>query len=114
MGKPKYIYLVLSVAGAVFTWYFNLQFIALSSGDFNIMAFIQGGMANPAASSLTMDITIAAITGLTWMTIESRRLGIKHLWFYYIATFGIAFAFAFPLFLFNRERALENNNTAAL
>ena len=40
------------------------------------------------------------------MVVEGRRLGMRHLWFYVVATFLIAFAFTCPLFLFMRERLL--------
>lgn len=71
-----------------------------------------GGLANPAAASLTMDIFIAAVTGLVWMTFEAKRLGMKHLWFYYLTTCMVAFAFAFPFFLFQRERFLQRMKNA--
>jgi hypothetical protein len=33
------------------------------------------------------------------------------MWLYLIGTFAIAFAFTFPLFLFNRERTLKSGLT---
>ena len=107
MTKKQIIFLTLAILGLLLTWYHNIQFMIANPGIFDIGLFIAGGMANPAAASLTMDITIAAITGLTWISIESKRLGMKHLWFYYLTTFMIAFAFAFPFFLFQRERHLQ-------
>lgn len=106
MTKKQILFLSLAVLGAMLTWYFNIQFMINNPGAFDIRLFIAGGMANPAAASLTMDIFIAAVTGLTWMSIEAKRLGMKHIWFYYLTTCLIAFAFAFPFFLFQRERQL--------
>ena len=57
-----------------------------------------------AASGLIL--LIAAIAGFTWILIEARRLQMKHSWLYLLTGCCVAFAFAFPLFLFMRERHL--------
>lgn len=107
MKKREWIYLILSIIGLVSTWYFNLQFMSLSDdGGFDLGAFVAGGMANPASSSLTMDITISAIAGFTWMIVEGRKIGMKFPWLYVVGGCVTAFAFAFPFFLFMRERHL--------
>ena len=106
--KPiQLVYLLLAGAGAILTWYYNLQFSMVTEGFFDLGEFISGGMANPAAASLTMDITIAAMTGFVWIIIEARRLKMRHSWLYILLGGTIAFAFAFPLFLFMRERKLS-------
>lgn len=103
-GK-QIIYGILSVLGLGLTWYHNLQF--MSSGEpSGIVAFVAGGLVNHAAASLTMDVLIAALTFQTWMVIEARKLGMRHWWVYFVLTPFIALAFAFPLFLFMRERKL--------
>jgi hypothetical protein len=40
---------------------------------------------------------------------ESLKLKIKHWWILIPLTFLIAIAFTFPLFLYMREKTLENN-----
>ena len=106
MTGKQVLFLLLAIAGAVLTWYHNYQYMLVSDGVFSVADFIAGGMANPAAASLTMDIGIAATTGFIWMFFESRRLGMKYIWAYLISGCFIAFAFAFPLFLMMRERKL--------
>lgn len=106
MKKREWIYLILSIIGLVSTWYFNLQFMNQTGGGFDIGAFISDGMATAASSSLAMDITIAAIAGFTWMIVEGRKLGMKFPWLYVVVGCFTAFAFAFPFFLFMRERHL--------
>ena len=113
MTAKEILFLLLAIAGAILTWYFNIQFMQQNPGAFDIRLFVSGGLANPAAASLTMDIFIAAVTGVVWMGIEAKRLGMKHLWFYYVSTCLIAFAFAFPFFLFQRERCLAKAKTQA-
>ena len=107
MSIPRILYLLLALAGLVMTWYYNLQFIAESGGSFDISAFLAASSSTAAAKSLTWDLTIACLAGLLWIFFESRRLGLRFFWIYIILAFGIAYAFAFPLFLFIRQGKLE-------
>ena len=56
------------------------------------------------------DLLVALATFLVWSFAEVRRLGMRRWWVYPILTFGIAFAFAFPLFLFLRDRRLQERD----
>lgn len=103
MNGLRWLYLFLAIAGAVLTWYYNIQFITAADGVFDLHSFVAGGMANYAAASLSMDIFIAAVAGFIWIIVECRRLGMKNSWVYIILGGTIAFAFAFPFFLFMRE-----------
>jgi hypothetical protein len=98
---------LLAAAGAVFTWYYNIQFMIEAGGAFNLAAFIRDGFANPAAASLTSDVAIAAIAFLVWLPFEARRIGMRRWWAYAVLTLCVAFAFSFPLFLLMRERRLQ-------
>lgn len=103
MNRRQVVYLLLATAGLVLTWYHNIQF-ALEGAGLN--GFLQDAMVNHASSSLTLDVSIAAVTFAVWMWYEARRLVMPGRWLYLVATFGIAVAFSFPFFLFMRERHL--------
>lgn len=105
------IYGLLAIAGLVATWTFNLQFMA-QHGSFSVGEFIAGGYANPAASSLSSDLTVGVLAFLVWLVAEARRLRMRRAWAYVVVTFGVAFAFAFPLFLLMRERRLAELGAA--
>src|SRR3989338_597246 len=100
------IYLALSLAGLCLTWYHNIAFMQEAGGAFALGAFLDGVFANHASSSIGWDITIACAAFVIWMLREARELGMKHAWVYVVLIFGVAFAFAGPLFLFMRERHL--------
>lgn len=108
MSMPRILYLLLAIVGLIMTWYYNLQFMADSGGSFDIASFIAAGSTNAASQSLSWDLAIACIAGLTWIFFESRRLGLRFFWVYIILAFSIAWAFAFPLFLFVRQGKLES------
>ncbi len=98
-------YALLAVVGLVVTAAYNLQFVQ-EQGGFSIAAFFASGYVNPAASSLTSDLAVAFAAFLVWLPGEARRVGIRHWWVYVVLSCGLAFAFAFPLFLLVRERKL--------
>jgi Terpene cyclase DEP1 len=105
---PRILYLVLALAGVVTTWYYNLQYLQETGGSFSFAAFMAAAATNAASKSLSWDLTIACIAGLLWIFFESRRLGLRFFWVYILLAFGVAFAFAFPLFLFVRQGRLES------
>lgn len=96
------LYLVLAILGLVGTWTYNVQAI-LARRDF-LGDWFSGG---PSISSLTTDLLVVAVAAVIFMVVESRRLGMKRLWLYLLAIPLLALAFAFPLFLAFRERALS-------
>lgn len=105
----QWIYLGLAVAGALLTWRHNIALMQEAGSVFVLGAFVDGMFANHASSSIGWDITIACTAFIVWMLHEAKRIGMKHAWLYVVLTFGIAFAFAAPLFLFMRERHLARN-----
>lgn len=108
--KKQVIYGVLAIAGLSLTWYHNIHF-ALQHGTMDIGVFIAECFANHASSSISWDVTIAAVTFLTWSNIESKRLQMKGWPVIVVLTFGVALAFAFPLYLLLRERHLSAQKT---
>ncbi len=109
MAKRGYqlTYLGLALLGAGSTWYYNVRFMLASGGGFGLADFIKGGFANYAAASLSVDVFVAAVVFLVWMFVETRRLGMRRWWIYAVLTCGIALAFAFPFFLYMREKHLS-------
>lgn len=109
-GRPRpwltWFYLALAVAGGVLPWLANLDYMRQYGSSFDINLFIQLANANPAAQSLSRDLLVGASAITVWMVIESRRLGMRHLWVVLLSSVTVAFAFAAPLFLCLRERRL--------
>jgi len=104
--KYKHIYLILALLGLCSTWFFNIQFF-LSETDSSMLNFIaQTGTTFPA-KSINADITVVAFAFLAWYIPEARSLKMKHWWAFIPLTFGVALAFAFPLFLYFRACKLE-------
>lgn len=107
-SRNMIIYGILAGLGLAIPWYYNIQFFATGG---SLLQFLQIGFANPAASSISADISIACCTFLIWMFFESFRLRMRYWLIFIVLTFLVAFAFAFPLFLMIRERKLEEMNS---
>jgi Protein of unknown function DUF2834 len=91
-------YGLASAVGLVGTWYFNLRY----DGE---VSYLAAWFANAASSSAAVDLLVAFVAGSVFMVVEGRRL--RAPWAYPVAGLVVAFAFAFPLFLLLRERALD-------
>lgn len=101
-----WLYLALAIAGGVLPWMANIAFMQEYGSAFDLKVFINLANANPAAQSLSRDLLVGAAAVSTWMIVESKRLGMRHLWLVLLSSVTIAFAFAAPFFLFLRERRL--------
>ena len=99
-------YAMLAAAGVVVPWFYNLEFTR-HHGGFSLGTYLAEIYANFASTSIAYDILIALLAFLVWSFFEARRLGMKHWWLLPILSIFISFAFAFPLFLFLRERRLS-------
>lgn len=99
------IYGICALAGVVFTMYFNIQFIIEHDG-FSVATFVEDNYVNNASASITNDLLVVVAAFLVWSFCESRRLSMSNWWLYVVLTFGVALAFALPLFLLIRERKL--------
>jgi hypothetical protein len=97
-----WVYVALAAIGLVGTAWFNVQGILGSQG--NVFA---AWFANPATSSLSVDLLVTASAASVFMVLEGRRLGIRLYWLYVLAAFVTAVGFTFPLFLAARERRLN-------
>ena len=106
----SYLYLLLSILGAILPMISNFNFAMEYGTSFDINQFIQLANANPAAESISRDLLIGASAVFIWIVNESRKLNMKNMWIVYVGTFLIAFAFSAPFFLFLRERRIIEIN----
>ncbi|MEN7343389.1 MAG: DUF2834 domain-containing protein [Pseudomonadota bacterium] len=106
-----WLYVIAALVGIAATWYHNLAFIEFY-GEFSLGTFIRDSNINAAASSIAIDITVVAVVFSIWSFVEARRVGMSFWWVYFALTFFIALAFAMPLFLAMRERALQRTAQA--
>lgn len=103
-----WIYLTLAVLGAVLPWQANLEFMQSSTATgFDIAGFITDANLTAASRSLSRDLLIAASAFSIWIVLEGRRLDVKGWRLTLLACVTISFACGGPLFLYLRERRLN-------
>lgn len=104
MRKPTAVYALLALAGLVGPWYFNIRYALGGGSPTDIPAALELAFANSVSSSLSTDLFIAYLAFALWAVLEARRIGIPRGWVYPLLGLCVSFAFAFPLFLYQRER----------
>jgi hypothetical protein len=101
-----WVYLALSLAGAIFPWLANLEFIQTYGSGFDLGLFASLANANPASQFVARDLAVGATAVTVWIVVESRRLKMRGLGWVLLGCITIAFGFGAPLFLHLRERRL--------
>lgn len=110
VSPTRVVYAVLALVGAVWPWWYNAAFALAHGGAFDPAVFVAEAFSTPAGGSLSADILVAAGAGSVWMIVEARRLGMRFVWAYVALGTLVAFACAFPLFLFVREGVLQRSD----
>jgi hypothetical protein len=104
--KRKHLYIVLTILGICYTWYYNIQWFQTTDNP-SFLNFMNDAQLNFAGKSFGADLTVVVLTFFAFMIPESLRLKIKYWWVLIPLTFLVAIAFTFPLFLYMRENKLE-------
>ncbi|AEW85096.1 DUF2834 domain-containing protein [Flavobacterium columnare NBRC 100251 = ATCC 23463] len=104
--KRKHIYLLLSILGICYTWFFNIQYFQTAI-DPSLLNFFRDAKCSLPAQSLEADLKVVVITFFIFYIPDAIRLKIKYWWTLIPLTILIAVAFTFPFYLFLRELKLE-------
>ncbi len=102
------VYAVVSVVALIGTWRENIAF-GMQPDNGGFMGFINATSASAPARSIGIDLAMLTLAAIIFMVVESRRLGIRHVWIYIVLSLLIAVSAAFPLFLIARERKLARH-----
>jgi hypothetical protein len=98
-ARANYFF-ILSAIGLITAWWFNA--IAVM----NAQDYLAAWFGTEVDWVLSLDLTIVAIAGVTFMILEAKKLGMKRVWLYILLSGFTAMAFTFPLFLAMRELKL--------
>ena len=99
----KTIFLVLTIIGFIAPYYFFLQV-----HEFDLNALFQQFIASKMLSGVAMDLLVSVIVFWFFLFTEAKKLNMRNAWVYPLATLLVGLSFALPLFLYFRERKLEN------
>ncbi len=98
----RYVYLFLTVIGAVVPMYYFVSWF--EEFGYDLGGMVEAWNVNDATTALTYDLTIAAAALLVWIIAETMRTKV---WLNLIAipaTFCIGVSCGLPLYLYLRTR----------
>jgi len=103
--KKKDVYLGLCVLGVVLPYWQFLPWAA--QNGLNLPFFAQQLFANRIGAFFGMDVLVSAVALLFFVRFESSRFRIPGRW---LPLLAVGVSLALPLFLYLRERALEQSS----
>lgn len=111
-------YAAVALLALLATWSQNVAYFRADEGAAAGFAmatgrFWQDTLANPASTSITVDLGLLLVPLVVWMVSEARRIGVRFVWLYVIGGMLIAISVTFPLFMIARERALATSGRSA-
>jgi len=109
--KPKTIYLILCVIGFVVPYAAFVPWVAQHGPDLRL--FLQQMFANRISTFFSLDVIVSAVVLLRFAASESARLRIPRRWLVLLATLLVGVSLGLPLFLYLREKQLEQHLAAA-
>lgn len=109
--KPKTIYLLLSVIGFAAPYAAFIPWLAEHGPNGRL--FVQHLLANRVGVFFAIDVVVSAVVLLRFAALESHRLRLRGRWIVLLATLLVGVSLGFPLFLYLRERQLEQGPSTA-
>lgn len=103
----KTIYFIFAILGLILPYYFLISFV--SENGLNLALIIKELFANKISTFFAVDLIISIIVFWFYLYYEATNQKMKNVWVYVLASLTIGLSFALPLFLYSRERHLENN-----
>lgn len=103
--SPKSIYLALAIAGTVLPCWQFIPF--LREHGLDLRAFVDQLFSTPVGAFFGMDVIVSSLVLWTFVFVDGRRAGIRHLWAPILANLAVGVSLGLPLFLYLRERRLS-------
>ena len=107
----RYLYLVLCILGAVLPG--SQLFPFLTEHGLNVSLLVQDLFANRISGFFGLDVIVSSVVLWVLVFTEGRRQQMKHLWIYIVCNLLVGVSLGLPLFLFMRERKIEQRQKAA-
>ena len=94
--KLKHLYLLLTVLGISYTWYYNIQYFKTAETP-SLIHFFNEAASNFAGKSFGADLTVVCLTFFAFLIPESIRLKIKYWWIFNSVNFFSSYCFFFSV-----------------
>ena len=108
MRPLEIVYALFAAIALVTALYYGVPYWVSPTASFS--EFGTMAHANGPAALLSTDVAILYILASFWIVVEGRRLRLRNLWVYLLANTFVAVAFGLALFLFARERRVNERS----
>ncbi len=102
-------YLGLCIVGAILPYSQLIPWIATHGLDLTL--FFQELFSTRISGFFAMDVIVSAVVLVIFILSEGRRLDLSLLWLPILATLLVGVSLGFPLFLYLRQRKLDQSLT---
>jgi hypothetical protein len=103
--KPKTIYLVLCIAGAVLPYW---QFVPwVMQNGLSVPIMLRELFAYRISAFFVMDVLVSAVVLIVFIRVESTRLHIRWRWLPVLAVLTVGVSLGLPMFLYMRELRMK-------
>jgi uncharacterized protein DUF2834 len=106
--RPKYLYLLLCVAGTVLPYSSLVPFLREHGLDLRL--FFEELFSTRIGAFFGWDVIVSSLVLWVLVLVDGRRAGVRHLWAPIAANLAVGVSLGLPLFLYMRERRLETPN----
>lgn len=103
--RHRTLYLALCVAGVVLPYSQLIPFVREHGLDLRL--FFDQLFSNRISSFFGWDVIVSCFVLWVFVLVEGRRAGVKHVWAPLAASLAVGVSLGLPLFLYLRERRLE-------
>ncbi len=110
----KNIYLGLAIINGIVLYAFFILWSSVHGFDISLM--LSEIMSTTLSTAIFLDAVLASLVFIVFVFFDQQKLKIPYYWLSIISIFLIGIAFAFPFYLYLRERQIErmkldNNST---
>ena len=103
--RPKHVYLFLCIVGLVVPYIAFAPFVHMHGA--NVKLIMDQLFATPISASFGLDVFVSILVIWVFVAIEGRRRRLRWWWAPLLGTIVGGAALGLPLFLYIRERSLE-------
>jgi hypothetical protein len=110
MINPRWTYLLMCLLGTLVPYAQLVPWVWANGLDLSL--FFRDLFANGISGFFGMDVFVSTAVLWTFIALEGRRLGVRHLWAPVAASLTVGVSLGLPLFLYLRQLRLENRSNA--
>jgi hypothetical protein len=110
--RLRQVYLLLCLAGIVLPYWFLVPWVREHGLDLTLLC--QELFATRIGAFFGVDVFVSALVLFVFVFAEGRRVVVSHLWMPLLATLLVGVSLGLPLFLYLRQRKLDDGGRGAL